>query len=181
MPGFEKAPDENVAENQMGKPLSGGNAPTQEGGLFDEGARYQDELFDERGPDAGPVVDNPAQGGNFEEATGGQISDGATPKTPDQIQKVMETLRTGIEYEKMKPDAARVLLKSINAPEPSIKRMNDLIRGVGRVGGMSDGSTTFDLIQTNTEGFKDLGVAPYTEAESTWIQVKLLEEKKLKR
>lgn len=54
MSGFEKAPDKDVAQVELAKPLFGGNAPTQEGGFFDEGARNQGDLFEpsKTGPDA---------------------------------------------------------------------------------------------------------------------------------
>ena len=45
IPGVAPVSDRERAELAAGKPLTGGNAPPPEGGLFDENARNQQELF----------------------------------------------------------------------------------------------------------------------------------------
>ena len=45
IPGVAPVTDRERAELAAGKPLTGGNAPPPEGGLFDENARNQQELF----------------------------------------------------------------------------------------------------------------------------------------
>lgn len=47
IPGVEPITDRERAEMGMDKPLKGGEAPPPEGGLFDEGARAQKDMFDQ--------------------------------------------------------------------------------------------------------------------------------------
>lgn len=64
MPGVEPVTDKARAEAGMNKPLTGGNAALPEGGLFDEGARAQTDLFGMQGENLrekfGFKQDNPA-------------------------------------------------------------------------------------------------------------------------
>lgn len=46
IPGVEPVTDRDRLQARAGKPLLGSNAPPVEGGLFDEGARAQNDLFD---------------------------------------------------------------------------------------------------------------------------------------
>lgn len=50
IPGVKPVTDRERAELAVGKPLTGGNAPPPEGGLFDENARNQQELFQRQTP-----------------------------------------------------------------------------------------------------------------------------------
>lgn len=46
IPGAERITDKEQAERQQEKPVPGGDTPMPEGGLFDDDARSQDDLFD---------------------------------------------------------------------------------------------------------------------------------------
>lgn len=66
IPGVEAVSDKSRAESEMAKPKQGGNAAMPEGGLFDDTARNQADLFDAAASEADP---NPtpaqAEAGNY--------------------------------------------------------------------------------------------------------------------
>lgn len=54
LPGVEPITDRERAALQIEKPLTGGNAPPPEGGLFDEGARAQADMFQQKLAESDP-------------------------------------------------------------------------------------------------------------------------------
>lgn len=104
-------------------------------------------------------------------------SGGVTPKVKDAL---LHQVLMGLNFNKMKPDEARVLLERAGTKQPTDQRIDELVFKAGRINNTEQG---LDLEFTNadSEGYRKLGIAPYTKEEILWVTTVLVERKKLRR